>query len=81
MQLRQARASAPLRASRSRAVVVRAAKSANGPRLAIVGVTGAVGQEFLQVRRAACAAAARCSARSARPGARMTPPPHRRRQQ
>lgn len=38
-------------ASRARSVVVRAAKTANGPRIAVVGVTGAVGQEFLTVRR------------------------------
>lgn len=37
------------RISRTKAVVVRAAKTADGPRVAIVGVTGAVGQEFLQV--------------------------------
>ncbi|KAI8462667.1 MAG: aspartate semialdehyde dehydrogenase [Monoraphidium minutum] len=51
MQLaqRQLRASAGARASRARAVVVRAAKTAKGPRIAIVGVTGAVGQEFLTV--------------------------------
>jgi len=30
--------------------VVRAAKTADGPKVAIVGVTGAVGQEFLRVR-------------------------------
>lgn len=30
--------------------VVRAAKVADGPKIAIVGVTGAVGQEFLRVR-------------------------------
>lgn len=30
-------------------LVVRAAKTANGPSIAIVGVTGAVGQEFLTV--------------------------------
>lgn len=37
------------RASRSMQVV-RAAKTADGPKVAIVGVTGAVGQEFLRVR-------------------------------
>jgi len=31
-------------------LVVRAAKVADGPKIAIVGVTGAVGQEFLRVR-------------------------------
>ncbi len=42
-------------------VSVRAAKDPKGPRLAIVGVTGAVGQEFLQVRaRAALLHAAAC---------------------
>jgi hypothetical protein len=30
--------------------VVQAKKTADGPTVAIVGVTGAVGQEFLQVR-------------------------------
>jgi aspartate-semialdehyde dehydrogenase len=30
-------------------MVVRAAKTADGPKVAIVGVTGAVGQEFLRV--------------------------------
>ena len=38
-------------------VTVQAAKTANGPRIAIVGVTGAVGQEFLTVRGAPRAAA------------------------
>lgn len=33
-----------------RGLVVQAAKVADGPRVAIVGVTGAVGQEFLRVR-------------------------------
>jgi aspartate-semialdehyde dehydrogenase len=41
---------APSRPVRARAVSVRAAKTADGPRIAIVGVTGAVGQEFLTVR-------------------------------
>ncbi|GBF92105.1 lycopene beta cyclase [Raphidocelis subcapitata] len=51
MQLaqRQARPSVGGRASRTRVVAVRAAKTAKGPRVAIVGVTGAVGQEFLTV--------------------------------
>jgi aspartate-semialdehyde dehydrogenase len=31
--------------------VVQAKKTADGPSIAVVGVTGAVGQEFLQVRR------------------------------
>ena len=35
--------------SRSRTVSVLAAKTASGPTLAIVGITGAVGQEFLTV--------------------------------
>ncbi len=38
------------RASRQSTCVVRAAKTADGPKIAIVGVTGAVGQEFLRVR-------------------------------
>jgi len=41
-----------VRVNRTRVVTVRAAKDPKGPRLAIVGVTGAVGQEFLQVRAA-----------------------------
>jgi len=41
--------SRPARIGR-KTVVVRAAKTADGPRIAIVGVTGAVGQEFLTVR-------------------------------
>jgi len=35
---------------RSLALAPRAAKKADGPSVAIVGVTGAVGQEFLRVR-------------------------------
>ena len=35
---------------RSLAFAPRAAKKADGPSVAIVGVTGAVGQEFLRVR-------------------------------
>lgn len=46
----RAAAPAPSRPLRARAVAVRAAKTADGPRIAIVGVTGAVGQEFLTVR-------------------------------
>ncbi|KAG2437349.1 hypothetical protein HXX76_006004 [Chlamydomonas incerta] len=38
----------PNRASR-RVLVAKAAKTANGPRIAVVGITGAVGQEFLTV--------------------------------
>eukprot|EP01023_Acetabularia_acetabulum_P062064 TRINITY_DN7576_c0_g2_i1.p1 TRINITY_DN7576_c0_g2~~TRINITY_DN7576_c0_g2_i1.p1 ORF type:complete len:392 (-),score=64.73 TRINITY_DN7576_c0_g2_i1:654-1781(-) len=34
---------------RQRSLVVKAAKTADGPRVAIAGVTGAVGQEFLRV--------------------------------
>lgn len=34
--------------------IVRAAKVADGPKIAIVGVTGAVGQEFLRVRILFC---------------------------
>jgi aspartate-semialdehyde dehydrogenase len=33
-----------------KALSVRAAKTADGPTLAIAGITGAVGQEFLTVR-------------------------------
>ncbi len=40
-----------VRGTSRRAAVVRAAKTATGPKIAIVGVTGAVGQEFLTVRR------------------------------
>jgi aspartate-semialdehyde dehydrogenase len=39
------------RSSRARVAVVQAKKTADGPSIAIVGVTGAVGQEFLQVCR------------------------------
>ena len=39
----------PQRVSRAVQHVVRAAKTADGPKVAIVGVTGAVGQEFLRV--------------------------------
>ena len=35
--------------SRQAVVVVRAAKTPKGPSIAVVGVTGAVGQEFLTV--------------------------------
>jgi aspartate-semialdehyde dehydrogenase len=35
--------------SRQRVAVVQAKKTADGPSIAIVGVTGAVGQEFLTV--------------------------------
>lgn len=35
--------------SRQRVALVQAKKTADGPSIAIVGVTGAVGQEFLQV--------------------------------
>ncbi|GLI62453.1 hypothetical protein VaNZ11_005083, partial [Volvox africanus] len=46
----QARASGTCRrVSRCRVAVVRAAKTSDGPRVAVVGVTGAVGQEFLTV--------------------------------
>jgi aspartate-semialdehyde dehydrogenase len=41
----------PQRVSRAVQHVVRAAKTADGPKIAIVGVTGAVGQEFLRVGR------------------------------
>lgn len=37
------------RGSRARCVSVHAKKVANGPKIAIVGVTGAVGQEFMEV--------------------------------
>jgi aspartate-semialdehyde dehydrogenase len=43
-------AAAAKRPSRQRVAVVQAKKTADGPTVAIVGVTGAVGQEFLQVR-------------------------------
>lgn len=39
------------RASRTPRNVILAAKTANGPTIAIVGITGAVGQEFLTVSR------------------------------
>jgi hypothetical protein len=39
-----------VRPSRSVLATVRAAKVSDGPVIAIVGVTGAVGQEFLRVR-------------------------------
>ena len=45
----QCRAPRVQRASRAATQTVRAAKTADGPVLAIVGVTGAVGQEFLRV--------------------------------
>jgi hypothetical protein len=35
---------------RSRVPVIQAKKTADGPTIAIVGITGAVGQEFLTVR-------------------------------
>jgi hypothetical protein len=44
------RPSARSRVNRRAALAVRAAKTADGPCVAIVGVTGAVGQEFLKVR-------------------------------
>lgn len=42
------------RCSRGLYPICRAAKTADGPTLAIVGVTGAVGQEFLRVCRSTC---------------------------
>ena len=47
----QLKISSPAQSRRCRAVnqVVKAAKTADGPVVAIVGVTGAVGQEFLRV--------------------------------
>lgn len=52
----QASGRSAVRAGVSRkAVVVRAAKTANGPTLAVVGITGAVGQEFLTVGLVAAA--------------------------
>lgn len=39
----------PQRVSRAVQRVVRAGKTPDGPKVAIVGVTGAVGQEFLRV--------------------------------
>lgn len=45
------RVAAQHRSSRRRStLIVEAAKTADGPSIAIVGVTGAVGQEFLRVR-------------------------------
>eukprot|EP00241_Pyramimonas_parkeae_P004985 CAMPEP_0114248024 /NCGR_PEP_ID=MMETSP0058-20121206/13340_1 /TAXON_ID=36894 /ORGANISM="Pyramimonas parkeae, CCMP726" /LENGTH=377 /DNA_ID=CAMNT_0001361379 /DNA_START=100 /DNA_END=1233 /DNA_ORIENTATION=+ len=43
------RACAPAAGRSRQALTIRAAKTSDGPRLAIAGVTGAVGQEFLQV--------------------------------
>jgi aspartate-semialdehyde dehydrogenase len=45
-------AARPKAAGRRQALQVYAAKTSNGPRVAVVGVTGAVGQEFLTVREA-----------------------------
>lgn len=42
---------APRRVPRRLHCVTRAGKTGDGPSVAIVGVTGAVGQEFLRVRR------------------------------
>jgi len=47
----RSRVSVAGRASRRSCVVVQAKKVANGPRVAIVGVSGAVGQEFLTVMK------------------------------
>lgn len=55
-RLQQARPAVRARVSRQQRVVVQAKKSADGPSIAVVGVTGAVGQEFLQVSRADVAA-------------------------
>lgn len=44
-----ARPAVRARVSRQQRVAVQARKTANGPSIAVVGVTGAVGQEFLQV--------------------------------
>ena len=41
-----------LRRPRRRVVAVRAQKTKDGPRVAVAGVTGAVGQEFLKVQNA-----------------------------
>lgn len=49
MQLSRSSFVAPARASRRTAVRVAAKHDKNGPRVAIVGITGAVGQEFLTV--------------------------------
>ena len=57
------------RASRQRVVMVKAAKTSSGPRIAIVGVTGAVGQEFLTV-------SGRRQQRRHGPGARRRRMPH-----
>lgn len=51
-RVQQQRPSSAIRSSgrsRQRVALVQAKKTADGPSLAIVGVTGAVGQEFLQV--------------------------------
>ena len=53
-------------AGRSAALAVRAAKRADGPVVAIVGVTGAVGQEFLRVRTGGGWRAAVCGVNSMR---------------
>lgn len=45
----QARPAARAGLSRRRVALVQAKKTADGPSIAIVGVTGAVGQEFLTV--------------------------------
>jgi hypothetical protein len=51
VQLPSQNARRPQRVSRAVQHVVRAAKTTDGPKVAIVGVTGAVGQEFLRVSR------------------------------
>lgn len=52
----QARPAVRARVSRQQRVIVQAKKTADGPSIAVVGVTGAVGQEFLQVSQADVAA-------------------------
>eukprot|EP00878_Enallax_costatus_P044570 GHUV01053240.1.p1 GENE.GHUV01053240.1~~GHUV01053240.1.p1 ORF type:complete len:116 (-),score=15.17 GHUV01053240.1:32-379(-) len=52
----QARPAVRAGVSRQQRVIVQAKKTADGPSIAVVGVTGAVGQEFLQVGRVDVAA-------------------------
>lgn len=54
--------------SRQRVALVQAKKTADGPSIAVVGVTGAVGQEFLQVSSATAATVAAAPAGSSQLG-------------
>lgn len=54
--VQQARPGVRARVSRRQQLLVQAKKTADGPSIAVVGVTGAVGQEFLQVSQADVAA-------------------------